>query len=155
MIIIHKHLNKDAVVAYLNRHMGEVHNLMLLDLQEFYRKRVATLKADHNQTMREAHDEIRRLHTKFDRVNSEYDWILAVYQDQMRTSQEQEDRITFLEVKLKEFGQLTPSATPAPFSAPASQINFTNPPRRVRGAVRSSSPLSQTPLVQVQETEEE
>ncbi|UPX20687.1 Aminopeptidase Y [Ascochyta rabiei] len=130
MVIIHKHLNKNAVVAYLNRHVGEVQNTMLLDLQEFHRKRVATLKINHNQTMREAQDEIRRLHAKFDRLNSEYDWISTMYQDQMRTNQEQEDRIAFLEVKLKEFGQLKSSASSAPFSAPASQINFANPPRR-------------------------
>ncbi|KAJ4339723.1 Aminopeptidase Y [Ascochyta clinopodiicola] len=151
MIVVHKHLNKDAVVTYLNRHVGEVHSLMLLDLQEFHRKRVATLKVNHNHTMREAHDEIHRLHAKFDRLNSEHDWISTMYQDQMRTNEEQEDRIAFLEVKLKEFGQLTPSASSAPFSAPASQINFANPPRRARDVVKASSPLSQTPLVQVQE----
>lgn len=154
LVIVHKHLNKTAVVGYLNHHVGEVHNMMLLDLQELHRKRVGILKANHNQSMREAQDEIRRLHVKFDRLHSEYDWISIMYQDQMRTIQEQEDRIKFLEVKLKEFGQLSPPAAPAPFSAPASQINFANPPRRVRGALRTSSPLSQTPLVQDQEGEE-
>lgn len=154
MVAVHQHLNKNAVVAYLKRYVGEVHNMMLLDLQESHRKRIAHLKASHNQAMYEAHDEMRRIHAKFDRLDSEYDWMSAVYQDQMRTNQEQEDRIAFLEARLREFGQLTPSATAAPFSAPASQTNFTRPQRRARGALMTSSPLSQPPLVQAPEGEE-
>lgn len=78
-----------------------------------------------------------------------------MYQDQLRTNQEQEDRIVFLEVKLKELGQLSPSAATAPFSAPASQISFAKPQRRARGVAKMPSPLSQTSLVQGHDAKKE
>ena len=78
-----------------------------------------------------------------------------MYQDQMRSNEEQDDRIAYLEKKLKEFGQLNSGGAAPPFSAPASQINFVNPPCRVRTAVEVSSPLSREPMVQVPEAKEE
>ncbi|KAF2621363.1 hypothetical protein BU25DRAFT_495798 [Macroventuria anomochaeta] len=88
MFIIHKHLHKNAIVGYLNRHVGEVQKMMPLGLQESHRKRIATLEANHNQAMREAQDEIRRLHGKFDHIDSEYDWTTTMYQGQMRCNEE-------------------------------------------------------------------
>lgn len=155
LVIVQKQLSKNHIIAFLNRHAGQARDMMLIDLREFHRKRIATLKANHNQTMRKAQEGIGRLHSKFGRLNSEYDCISAMYQDQIRTNQKQEDRIAILEMKLKEFRQLSPYAAPAPFSAPASQINFPNPPHRARGAVKASSSLLQSPLVQVQKAEEE
>lgn len=76
------------------------------------------------------------------------------YQNQMRNMQELEDRIAYLEVKLKESGQLTPS-TRLPFSAPASQISFSHPPRRDRFDSAVKAPAVSSPLKQFEEAVEE
>ena len=91
--------------------------------------------------------EFRQLYAEFDQFSSEYDSISTMYQDQMRTNQEEEYHITFIEIVLKKFGYLNPSAALVPFYVPVSQINFVNPPRRVRSAVETSSPPSQMRLV--------
>ena len=135
-VIVHQCLTKNAILGYLHQPASAVRNVTIADLQEAHRKRIFMLKNNHNQDMQEAWDEIHRLHAKFNRLNSEHDWICTVYQDQMRSIEEQKHRIEYLEKTLKEFGQLAGSRGQAPFSAPASQITFVNPSCRVRNAVR-------------------
>lgn len=154
MVLILQRHYQNAILNHLTHNVISVQNMTLPDVQENHRKRVATLELTHSQTIREAQDEIRRLRARFDRLDSEYDWISAMYQDQMRTNEEQGDRIAYLEKKLTEFGQLGATAA-APFSAPACQVVFANPPRRVRGAARASSPLAQEPMVQSGEVKED
>jgi hypothetical protein len=154
-VIVSQCLTKDAILDYLHQHASAVHSMTISDLQEAHRKRITILKNNHNQDMRETRDEIHRLHAKFNRLNNEHDWICTAYQDQMRSNEEQQGRIVYLEKTLKEFGQLAGSSDQAPFSAPASQITFVNPSCRVHSVVKVSSPLSQTPMVQVQDAEEE
>ncbi|KAJ4371076.1 Aminopeptidase Y [Didymella sp. IMI 355093] len=155
IVAIYKRVSDNKTVAHLNRHVDDVHTMAILNLQDAHRKHVITVKSANNQNMREAQNEIRRITLNFDRLNSEYDYISTMYQDQTRLNSEQEDRIDYLEKKLKEFRQLSLAAPTAPFSAPASQIHFANPPRRVRTAVTASSPLSQEPMLQVPELEED
>jgi hypothetical protein len=155
IVAICKRVSDDKTVAHLNRHVDDVHTMAILNLQDAHRKHVITVKSANNQNMREAQNEIRRITLNFDRLNSEYDYISTMYQDQTRLNSEQEDRIDYLEKKLKEFRQPGSAAPIAPFSAPASQIHFVNPPRRVRAAATASSPLSQEPMVQVPEVEED
>lgn len=136
-------------------HVNKTHHATIMDLLETHNKEMEVILATHDLNMRERREAMHRVQTNFDRLNGEYDWISAMYEDQMRASLEREARIEFLEAKLREFGQLAPSTGSVPFSAPASQIRFARPPRRARGAVNASSPLSQSPLVQAQEDEEE
>lgn len=77
-----------------------------------------------------------------------------MYRDQMRSTHEQEDRIAYLEMKLREFGQFTPSGR-IPFSAPFSQIQFSKPPRRTRFNNVLKSPTVSSALDQVVETKED
>lgn len=148
-------INNSAIITFLSRHATDIANKQLADLSEAHRKRIASLKAEHNAQLHRTQSELTRIHGSFDRLNTEYDWMSGMYQDCMRTAQEQEDRIAYLEVKLLEFGQLTP-AVRAPFSAPPGQVRFSNPPRRARfdSAVKSASPVA-SPLAQVMETGEE
>lgn len=132
-----------------------IQNEMILALKGSHLKRLIAIESMYSQSLREARDQLRILEVKFDQLNGEHDWISSMYQDQMRASQEQDDRISFLETRLREFGQLNSEGSTAPFSAPASQIKFTNPPRRLRAAVGTSSPLAQSPPMQMQENDDE
>ena len=154
VIIVQNCLHKDAIFDYLHQHASAVRNSTIAGLQETHRKRIVILKNKHNQDMREAQDEIRRLHVRINHINSEHDYICTMYRDQTRCNEEQESRIEYLENKLKEFGRLSKGGAIAPFSAPASQITFANPPRRVNSAVMTSSPLAQSPIFKVQEAQE-
>lgn len=113
------------------------------------------VKSANNQNMREAQTEIHRISVKFDRLNGEYDYISEMYQDQTRLNSAQEDRIDYLEKKLKEFGNANSASPVPPFSAPAGWVTFAQPPRRAHAAVTASSPLSQEPMVQTPEVDEE
>jgi hypothetical protein len=148
-------INNSAILTFLTRHASDIANKQLADLQESHRKRVTALKAELNAQLHRAQADLMRVNSNFDRLNNEYDWMSSMYQDQMRTCQEQEDRIGYLEVKLQEFGQLTPVVR-APFSAPPGQVQFSNPPRRARfDSVTKSPSTAPSPLAQVMETGEE
>ena len=129
--------------------------MAILDLQEAHRKRMILVNSANNQNIREAAIENYRITAKFNRLNNQYDYISEMYKDQTRLNSEQEDRIYYLESKLKEFGNSTFASSGPPFSAPASQVTFADPPRRAGGAVAATSPLSQQPMVQIPEIEEE
>ncbi|KAF3033760.1 hypothetical protein E8E12_004383 [Didymella heteroderae] len=155
LVAICKRVSDNKTVAHLNRHVDDVHNMAVLNLQEAHQKHIITTKSAHSQNMREAQNEIRRITLNFDRLNSEYDYISTMYQDQTRLNSEQEDRINYLEKKLKEFFNFNCANSVPPFSAPASQVTFANPPCRVHTAVTACSPVSQEPMVQVVEGQEE
>lgn len=123
---------------------------MLADVKEAHRRHVITLKYDHNTQVSQLQGSLRTANVKFDRLHHDYEWLSEMYQDQMRATQEQEDRLGYLEGKLQEFGQLTPVKR-APFSAPPTQINFSNPPRRSRDNAASKSGAKSSPLSQVLE----
>ncbi|KAF3042539.1 hypothetical protein E8E11_004245 [Didymella keratinophila] len=154
MVAICKRVSDSNTVAYLNRHVDGVHTMAILDLQEAHRKSMILVKSANDQNMREAQNENHRITAKFNRLNSEYDYISEMYQDQTRLNSEQEDRIDYLEKKLKEFGNSNCASSVPPFSAPASQVTFADPPPRAGGAVAATSPLSQQPMVQIPEVAE-
>jgi hypothetical protein len=133
--------NQDALVQYLSHHKSEIENRQVADLQEAHRRRILSLKTEHNFDKHQLQGSLNVAIAKFDRLNGEYDWMSDAYQDQIRSLQEQEDRINYLEVKLHELGQTSPTIR-QPFSAPPSQIRFANPPRRQHGA-GAPSPLNQ------------
>lgn len=137
-------LTKDNLSDYFSRHQCEIESRQLGDLQEVHLHRILALKSEHKSELQHLQGLIRTIHTRYTRLEGEYDWIITAYQDQMRTIQEQEDRIDYLERKLREIGQASPS-TRQPYSAPSSQIQFAKPPRRSRGSVTAGmlSPLSQ------------
>ena len=151
VVIVQNSFNKDAIFKYLHQHASAVRNATIADLHESHRKRIIVLKNNHNQDMREAQDHIAHLRARIKGINNEHDYICTMYQDQMRCNEEQEERIEYLEKKLKEFGRLSVTAATPPYSAPASHTTFADTPRRVRSTVKPSSPLSQTPMVQVEE----
>ncbi|KAF1843259.1 uncharacterized protein K460DRAFT_341182 [Cucurbitaria berberidis CBS 394.84] len=141
-----------AVINYISRHTTEIQDKQIADMKEAHRRRVAALKYEHQMQHHQLQANLNTANVKFDRLYSDHDWISGMYQDQMRSIQEQEHRIAYLEVKLQEFGQRTPGAH-MPFSAPSSQISFSNPPRRNRSTMRS--PVGPSPLAQVVEVDEE
>lgn len=150
VVIVQNSLNKDAIFKYVHQHTSAVRNATIADLHESHRKRIIVLKNNHNQDMREAQGHIAHLRARINGINNEHDYMCTMYRDQMRCNEEQEERIEYLEKKLKEFGQLSVTAA-MPHSAPASQTTFANTPSRVRSTVKPSSPLSQTPMGQVEE----
>jgi hypothetical protein len=139
--------NKQALLQYFSQHRTEIEQRQLTDLQEVHRRRILVLKSEHVQEIRHLQDSIHAANAKFDRTHAEHNWISGVYQDQMRTVQEQEDRIGYLERKLQEFGQNSPATLP-PYSAPSSTIQFANPPRRLRSSTAAdlASPLAQVSI---------
>ncbi|CAO2652722.1 Nn.00g021330.m01.CDS01 [Neocucurbitaria sp. VM-36] len=143
-----------AITQFLSRHTNDVQDKQLADVKEAHRRRIAALKYDHQTQLHQLQGSLNTANAKFDRLHHDYDWMSGMYQDQMRSTQEQEDRITYLEVKLREFGQLTPGAR-LPYSAPPGQINFSNPPRRDRTDSAMKSPAASSPLKQVVEAEED
>lgn len=143
-----------ALTNFLTDNVGGVHEKQLRDLTEAHRRHIASLKHESNREHLRLRSDVNIAALKFDRLYNEHDYISSMYQEQMQHSQEQEDRIQYLEKKLQEFGQSTP-ATRAPFSAPPSQIRFSDPPRRQRPNDDFRFTTSAAPLTQVVETEDE
>ena len=150
VVIVQNSLNKDAIFKHVHQHASAVRNATIADLHESHRKRIIVLKNNHNQDMREAQGHIAHLQARINGINNEHDYMCTMYQDQIRCNKEQEERIKYLKKKLKEFSQLNVTAA-MPHSTPASQTTFANTPSRVHSTVKPSSPLSQTPIVQVEE----
>lgn len=70
-----------------------------------------------------------------DSMQVEYDIMTGLYQDQMRTLQERDARVTYLEGKLNESGRRYSTSNAAatttmapPYSAPAGQMLFSDLP---------------------------
>jgi hypothetical protein len=136
---------KQDLVQYISHHKSEIQERQMLDVQEAHGRRILALKSAHSEEMYQLHGSIGTVKAKFDRLNGEYNWMSDTYQEQTRMIHEQEDRIAYLEGKLHEFGQTTPTMR-QPFSAPPSQIKFNKPPRRARQNSTSGAP---SPLVHV------
>ncbi|KAH7361310.1 hypothetical protein BKA66DRAFT_444696 [Pyrenochaeta sp. MPI-SDFR-AT-0127] len=145
--------SKHSVTKLLARHTTEIQDKQVADIKEAHRRHVLTLKGDHQTQIHLLQGSINTANAKFDRLHHDYDWMSNMYRDQMRSAQEQEDRIAYLEMKIQESGQLTPNAR-APFSAPPSRVQFSNPPRRDRFNPAMKSPALLSPLKQVVEAEE-
>jgi hypothetical protein len=145
-----QHFNKNVLLDYLVHHKTDIENKQLDELQEAHCRRILSLKNQHNIEVHQLRGNLSTINANLECVNSELSWLSSMYQDQMRTAQEQEDRVTYLEGKLQESGQLTPT-TRQPFSAPPFQIQFANPPRRSRFgfAVKSPTVGTSSPLPQV------
>ncbi|KAI4697286.1 uncharacterized protein J4E84_000413 [Alternaria hordeiaustralica] len=120
-----------ALTQFLTNDVGGVHEKQLRDLSEAHRRHVASVKHEGSRETLRLRNDINYAAMKFDRLCNEHDYMSSMYQQQMHHTQEQDDRIEYLEKKLQEFGQSTP-VTRAPFSAPHSQISFSLPPRRQR-----------------------
>ncbi|KAF2125191.1 hypothetical protein P153DRAFT_390040 [Dothidotthia symphoricarpi CBS 119687] len=144
--------SEKTLIEYISGDAKRISDSQIIELQEAHRKRIASLKYENQTCQRQLQSSLNRANAKIDRINHEFDWVTDMYQDQMRVAQEQDDRITYLETKLQETGQRSP-AVHAPFSAPSSQINFANPPRRNRSllAVGNASSIVSSPLAQVPE----
>jgi hypothetical protein len=143
-----------ALTQFLETDIGGVHEKQLRDLTEAHRRHVASIRHESNRENLRLRSDINNAALRFDRLYNEHDYISSMYREQMRHTQEQEDRIEYLEKKLREFGQSTPISH-APFSAPPSQITFSNPLRRERpNKVFFSIPVA-SPLTQVAEDEDE
>jgi hypothetical protein len=100
-------------------------------LQESQRRQLLELKHGYNSAEVHLQNQLQAAAGRFLRLHADYDCITILYQDQGYLVQEYEDRIAYLERKLHESGQNTPTAR-QPYSAPASQVNFKAPPRRLR-----------------------
>jgi hypothetical protein len=134
---------KRNAAQYPNGHKSAANDAHLRALEESHRRQLLALKYGHNSDVLHLQSRLQTVDFKFMRLSADFDWISNLYQDSIRLVQEQEDRIAYLESRLHESGQTTPTAR-QPYSAPASQINFNQPPRRSRigTAVVASSPLS-------------
>jgi hypothetical protein len=154
VIVLIAQLARDrAINVFVWKDVAQVHEKQLADLKEAHRRHIAQLKNEHNVEAFRQHRELDSINARFNHLYAENDYMTSMYQDQMCSAQEQEDRIAYLETKLREAGQSTPARL-VPFSAPASQINFANPPQRKRSHSFSKPPGSPSPLCQVVEAEE-
>jgi hypothetical protein len=133
------------VTNLLTSDTSRVHDKQLQDLTEFHGSRMAGVKNEHDGEHASA---------RFDRLYSELEYMSTMYREQMRNMQEQEDRIRYLEKKLEEFGRTTAIAR-TPYSAPATQISFMNPPRRQRFSEGHRWPAPTRMLSKVVEAEDE
>ncbi|KAH7071010.1 hypothetical protein FB567DRAFT_598268 [Paraphoma chrysanthemicola] len=131
-----------AVVSYLSRHVTDVEKQQFADLQEAHRRQVNMLKSEHSVELRHLRGNLNDAHGEVTRINDQYDWVCAEYQEQLRVNQEQQDRIKYLEDLRKQNGVSSPLPQ-LPYSAPASQIKFSDP------TVRARFPLA--PVVEVEE----
>ncbi|KAG9192554.1 hypothetical protein G6011_11288 [Alternaria panax] len=152
-LLTHLFANR-MLTNFLTDNVGEVHEKQLRDLAEAHRRQIASIKLESHREHLRIRGDLNNAALKFDRLYNEHDYIFGMFQEQMQHTQEQDDRIQYLEKKLQEFGQSTP-VSHAPFSAPPSQIKFSFPPRRQRSdeALHSTTPANL--LAQVVETEDE
>jgi hypothetical protein len=134
---------KQNVTQFPNGHKSAANDPPWRALEESHRRQLLALKYGHNSDVCHLQSRLQTVDFKFMRLSADFDWISNLYQDSIRLVQEQEDRIAYLESRLHEFGHTTSTAR-QPYSAPASQINFNQPPRRSRTgtAVVAPSPLS-------------
>jgi hypothetical protein len=121
--------NQRAMVDYFTRHAADIENGQLADLQESYRRRNLALKNDHNLVVGQLQCDIFNANAKFEQLNTEYDWMTAAYNDQLRTVEELQDRIDYLEDQIRENGHTSEATRYPPWSAPTSQNSFANLPR--------------------------
>jgi hypothetical protein len=142
-----------ALQVFMSKDVGDVHEKQLADVKEAHRRNVTQIKTERDVEFFRQHRELETMNSKFSFLYAQHDYINSMYQDQMRTAQEQEDRITYLETKLREAGQSTPFRV-MPFSAPAFQTVFAPPPQRNRSHPFSNQPGSPNALSQVVEAEE-
>ncbi|OAL03278.1 hypothetical protein IQ06DRAFT_374456 [Phaeosphaeriaceae sp. SRC1lsM3a] len=147
-------LTKDNLTDYFLRHQCEIESRQLGDLQEAHRRRILLLKAEHKSELHHLQGIIHGTNSRYDRLEAEYDWVTTAYRDQMRTMQEQEDRINYLEHKLREASQASPTIR-QPYSAPSSQIQFAKPPRCSRGSVAAGAPSPLSQVTKANEIEEQ
>jgi murein DD-endopeptidase MepM/ murein hydrolase activator NlpD len=141
--ILLRHSNDAVLTTFTHAQTHGVMEKQLADLQEAHRKRVAFLKNEFAKQSRSFQRTIARSHDDYQRLDTEYDFLANTYQDSQRTIQELEDRIEYLE-RLR--SRNTPTER-APFSAPSSRIQFSDPPRRSPGG--SQGPALPSPLSQV------
>ncbi|KAH7062921.1 hypothetical protein BKA63DRAFT_572930 [Paraphoma chrysanthemicola] len=135
--------NGKTVVSYLSRHVTDVEKQQCADLQDAHRRHVNMLNSEHSVELRRVRGTLNAAHGQVTRINNEYDWVCTEYQEQLRVNQELQDRIKYLEDLRKQNGLSSPPP-PFPYSAPASQIKFSDPKVRAR-----------FPLAQVVEVEEQ
>jgi hypothetical protein len=139
MTLFARESNKQALTGYLSRHVTEVEKAQLADVKDAHRRQIIALKAEQNTQIHRIQGTLHVANGKVDRLTTEYDWICAAHDEQMRVNQEQQDRIRYLEDERKQNGFSTPKMR-LPFSAPASQIEFSDPKLRARlGPVSDAS----------------
>ncbi|KAL1800034.1 hypothetical protein ACET3X_000376 [Alternaria dauci] len=143
-----------ALTNFLTGNVSEVHEKQLRDLSEAHRRHIASVKLESHHEHLRLQGDVNNGALKFDRLYNEHDYISSMYQEQIQHVREQEDRIRYLETKLREFGQSTPD-TRVPFSAPSSQISFSFPPRRQQSDEVPHPTTSASLLPQVPEVEDE
>lgn len=152
--IISQIMRAHTLRDFFSGHTSEIHEKRLADANEAHRRRIAALKHEHRVELSQLQSILHVANGKLERLNYEYEWMTGMYQDQMHNIQEQDDRVAYLETKLKEFGQHT-STLRAPFSAPAAKTTFSMPPRRGQVGPSNTSPNISCPLSQVMETQGE
>tara|TARA_R110002003_G_scaffold193_2_gene14918 strand:+ start:26664 stop:27152 length:489 start_codon:yes stop_codon:yes gene_type:complete len=142
--------NKEGMASYLSRHVTEVEKKQFADVKDAHRRHITALKTEYSTELHRVQGNLHVANAKWDRLNTNYNWICTDYEEQMRVNQEQEDRIQYLEDERKQNGLSTPK-TRLPFSAPASQIEFSDPTlrSRFRSAVKGSVTDMPFPLGQV------
>ncbi|KAI8938508.1 hypothetical protein NX059_004396 [Plenodomus lindquistii] len=115
-----------------------VHKNELADAQSSHRRRVAALTSAHATELNDLRMTLQAANAKFDRMHGDYEWLSSMYQDQMRGSQEQDDRMQYLERKLAEMGGATPGLA-MPLSAPSTMTSFEVLPKTKMGVKTASS----------------
>jgi hypothetical protein len=122
-------------------------------LSKAHHRYVASLKNEHDVEYICFHSNLHRENAKVNRLHAEYDYISSMYQEQTRGSQEQDDRINYLENGLQDYSQST-WVTRTPLSASPSQVNFSTLPHRQRSEDVSRSPAPRASLSRINEAEE-
>jgi hypothetical protein len=150
MTLFARESNKQALTSYLSRHITEVEKKQFADIKDAHRYHITALKTEYNTQLHRVQGSLHIANGKVDRLSTNYDWICTAHDEQMRVNQEQQDRIQYLEDERKQNGLSTPK-TRLPFSAPASQIEFSDPTlrSRFRSAEKGSVTDMPFPLGQV------
>ena len=153
-LIIFAQACKNLVAAsFVPSNQREIFETRLADMKRLYRQRINSLNMENSNLKKKFQVELANADGKFEDLSREYDWLANKYMDAMHLTEEQGDRIAYLEGKLQEFGQLTSGARP-PFSAPSSKIAFSEPPSRKEGPPSPNASMPESPLEDVSEPEE-
>jgi hypothetical protein len=119
----------------------------LREMERLHSHQLMALTWTHYNDVLQLQAKINTADNKYIRLSTDYDWLSTKYEDQTHLVQELEDRVAYLEGKLHEAGQTTPT-TRQPYSAPPTQMEFTNPPHRSRAStIVSPSPLSDVSIL--------
>ncbi|OAL45822.1 hypothetical protein IQ07DRAFT_661293 [Pyrenochaeta sp. DS3sAY3a] len=136
MVLLSQVFHGASIANPISRLMGPldtIHDDAMIGLLQAHIRHFVLLTREHAQAVLRLEQVNSQLKSKMDSMQAEYDLMTGLYQDQMRTLEERDARVAYLEGKLNESGRRYSTSNAAttmapPYSAPAGQSLFSDLP---------------------------